>query len=78
MPWLSSTGMDDAELEAELRDLAFQSDCELLVEHLDNGRWRASFKQFGDPSSIAPHGVILKAAEHGDRRVALEALRAAD
>jgi hypothetical protein len=67
--------VDDAALEQELRDLAFERDCELVVEHLDDGRWRPAFKQFADSAAIAPRGVILKSAEAGDRRTALEALR---
>jgi hypothetical protein len=62
----------DAALEQELRELAFARDCELLIEHLEDGRWRPAFKQFGDPGAIAPRGVILLAAEAGDRRAALE------
>jgi hypothetical protein len=68
--------VDEAGLEQHLRDLTFSLDCEFFIERIDDGRWRAAFKQFGDPAGIAPRGVILKAAEHRDRRGALEALRA--
>jgi hypothetical protein len=67
--------VDDSALEQELRELVFARDCDLMVEHLEDGRWRPAFKQFGDPAALAPRGVILMAAEAGDRRMALEALR---
>ncbi len=67
--------VDDAALERELRELAFARDCELVVEHLVDGRWRPAFKQDADPAAVAPRGVILIAAEAGDRHPALEALR---
>jgi hypothetical protein len=68
--------VDDAALQEQLRELAHPLGCECFVEHLDSGRWLASFKRFGEPAGLAPRGVILKSAEAIDRRTALEALRA--
>jgi hypothetical protein len=67
--------MDDEQLENELREFALKQDCELVVERVEDERWRAAFKQFTGMAAIAPHGAIILAAEHGDRRVALEGLR---
>jgi hypothetical protein len=51
--------MDNRGLEAELRRKAFQEDCELVIERVDD-RWRAA---------------ICRSVEADDRRGALEALR---
>ncbi|HWW89421.1 MAG TPA: hypothetical protein VNY35_01405 [Solirubrobacteraceae bacterium] len=68
--------MDVEQLENELREIAFKQDCELVVERVQADRWRAAFKQFTGMAAIGPHGAIILAAEHGDRRGALEQLRA--
>ena len=72
---VSLTSMLNEQLENELRELALKRDCELVVERVERGRWRAAFKQFTGMAAIAPHGAIILSAEDGDRRVALEQLR---
>jgi len=71
----SLTSMLNEQLENELREIALKRDCELVVERVDDQRWRAAFKQYTGMAAIASHGAIILAAEHGDRRVALEQLR---
>ena len=64
------------QLEAELSMRARQRHAELAVNTYPDGRFRAAFKRFGDPT--APAGVVLLEAAAATRRTALERLLAAD
>jgi hypothetical protein len=64
------------QLEAELGRRARRRHAELAVNVYADGRFRAAFKQFGDPT--APAGVVRLEAAASTRRTALERLLAAD
>jgi hypothetical protein len=58
--------VEEEALEQHLRGVARRRGCELVVERLSNGRWRAAFVQ---------SGVTLQSAERSERRGALDDLR---
>jgi hypothetical protein len=62
----------DAELEAALSARATEHGCELVIEEIDNGLWRAALKTLGDP--ITPDGAIRLSAARPDRHDALQDL----
>jgi hypothetical protein len=64
------------QLEAELVRRARERHAELAVNTYPDGRFRAAFKRFGDPT--APAGVVLLEAAAATKRAALERLLATD
>ena len=69
--------LSDEQLEQRLRERAFEENCELVVERQEEHEgpeWIAAFKQFGEFTSLAPRGVILKSSESDNRRHAMESL----
>jgi hypothetical protein len=64
--------VDHEALEITLMGRAEEHSCELVVERLDNGLWRASFKTIGDDTT--PAGAIRLSAARPDRDAALQGL----
>jgi hypothetical protein len=62
----ATVGEGEKVLEQHLRGVARRRGCELVVERLSNGRWRAAFVQ---------SGVTLQSAEHSERCGALDDVR---
>lgn len=68
--------LDDAQLEALLRERAFKIDAELRVEEtgIEGYPWRAAFQVYDVPSDLAPQGASRTAVEAPTKREALVSL----
>jgi len=69
--------LDDAALEALLRERAFAIDAELRVHKVEAGDeelWRAAFQVYELPAELAPEGASRVAVESPSKRAALVAL----
>jgi hypothetical protein len=64
--------VDHEGLEITLMGRAEEHGCELVVEQLDNGLWRAAFATIGD--DMTPAGTIRLSATSPDRDEALQGL----
>ena len=61
--------LPDAELEARIRERAFERDLELHVSYSDERGWSADLKSYRDDSDLAPLFALLFTPERPTARI---------
>ena len=70
--------LDDAAIEAQIRERASAQNCELVIERLESGEWRVALNQSSAlGAGLAPRGFVLYSVDAPEKRDALEDVLAA-